>query len=125
MRAWQGFFAGVLPILLALWPALPATAASVTGRAGTVLEWYDTAEEETSLPLYQYLQLSARDVAAKGYNFRLYGRLADDLNDEDAVKSRLYYAYLEKKDLFDFRVEDFKLTDYHPHKGMWDIPVAI
>ncbi|MCA9369325.1 thymidylate synthase, partial [Candidatus Woesebacteria bacterium] len=31
----------------------------------------------------------------------------------------------EKKDLFDFRVEDFKLTDYHPHKGMWDIPVAI
>ena len=31
----------------------------------------------------------------------------------------------DKKDLFDFRVEDFKLTDYHPHKVMWDIPVAI
>lgn len=101
MRAWQGFFGGALLFALALWPTMPAAAASITGKASTVLEWYDTAEEETSLPLYQYLQLSARDVAAKGYNFRLYGRLADDLNDEEAVKSRLYYAYLEKKDLFE------------------------
>ncbi len=30
-----------------------------------------------------------------------------------------------KKDLFDFRVEDFELTDYEPHPGIWDIPVAI
>ncbi len=30
-----------------------------------------------------------------------------------------------KKNIFEFRATDFKLTDYHPHKGMWDIPVAI
>lgn len=30
-----------------------------------------------------------------------------------------------KKDLFKFRVEDFELTDYDPHPGIWDIPVAI
>ncbi len=30
-----------------------------------------------------------------------------------------------KKDLFDFRVDDFELTDYDPHPGIWDIPVAI
>ena len=31
----------------------------------------------------------------------------------------------DKKNLFDFRVEDFTLTDYDPHPGIWDIPVAI
>jgi len=30
-----------------------------------------------------------------------------------------------KKDFFEFRVEDFKLTDYNPHPGIWNIPVAI
>jgi thymidylate synthase len=31
----------------------------------------------------------------------------------------------KKKNLFDYRAEDFELEDYNPHKGMWDIPVAI
>jgi thymidylate synthase len=31
----------------------------------------------------------------------------------------------KKKNLFDYRVEDFELVDYNPHKGMWDIPVAV
>lgn len=30
-----------------------------------------------------------------------------------------------RKDLFAHRVEDFALTDYDPHPGIWDIPVAI
>lgn len=107
MRVWQGFLMGVLLVPLALWPADPAAAASVSGRASTVLEWYDSANEETSLPVYQYLQLNAKDIGAKGYNFKVYGRLGNDLNDEENIKSRLYYAYLEKKDLFegfDFRL---------------------
>ncbi len=29
------------------------------------------------------------------------------------------------KDLFEFRVDDFELTEYDPHPGIWDIPVAI
>lgn len=30
-----------------------------------------------------------------------------------------------KKDLFDFRIDDFTLSDYHPHPGIRGIPVAI
>ncbi|MCM2266010.1 MAG: hypothetical protein NDI73_12555, partial [Desulfuromonadales bacterium] len=78
-----------------------------TGRASTVLEWYDDPEEDTALPVYQYLQLNVRDLAP-GYHFKMYGRLGDDLNDEDDdAKSELYYAYIEKKDLvngLDFRL---------------------
>ncbi|MFZ5377020.1 MAG: thymidylate synthase [Patescibacteria group bacterium] len=29
------------------------------------------------------------------------------------------------KDFFKFRAEDFELTDYKPHPGIWDIPVAV
>jgi thymidylate synthase len=31
----------------------------------------------------------------------------------------------KKKNLFDYRPDDFELVDYDPHPGMWDIPVAI
>ena len=31
----------------------------------------------------------------------------------------------DKKDLFDFRREDFELSDYNPHPGIKGIPVAI
>ncbi|MCI5108523.1 MAG: hypothetical protein MRY49_01600 [Candidatus Pacebacteria bacterium] len=31
----------------------------------------------------------------------------------------------DKKDIFDFRHEDFTLSDYDPHPGIKDIPVAI
>lgn len=31
----------------------------------------------------------------------------------------------EKDDLFAYRVEDFALSDYNPHPGIWNIPVAI
>ncbi|MEK7194617.1 MAG: thymidylate synthase [Patescibacteria group bacterium] len=31
----------------------------------------------------------------------------------------------DKKDLFDFRIEDFSLSDYNPHPGIKNIPVAI
>ena len=101
MRVWQGIFCGVLLVPLTLWSALPAQAVSVSGRASTVMEWYDSAREDTAVPVYQYLQLSLRDLGGEGYNFRGYGRIADDLNSEADIDSRLYFAYLEKKDLFD------------------------
>ncbi len=41
--------------LLVLLPAVDALAMSVSGRASTELEWYDNAEEDTAIPLYQYL----------------------------------------------------------------------
>lgn len=109
MRGCKGFVLGVLLVGSAFCLVVPAQAATVTGRASTVLEWYDNADEDTVVPLYQYLQLNVRDLAP-GYNVKLFGRLGDDLNDEDDtndVKSELYYAYIEKKGVLpglDFRL---------------------
>lgn len=106
MKSWKGLFLGVALIGLASWLVAPVQAATVTGRASTVLEWYDSAEEDTALPVYQYLQLNVKDLAP-GYHFKMYGRLGDDLRDEVDAKSRLYFAYIEKKDLvegLDFRL---------------------
>ena len=95
MKVWRQFFFCMAAVLLALGPVDSALGASVSGRASTVLEWYDDANEDTAVPFYQYLLLNVRDIGGKGYNFRGYGRLADDLADEVDVDSRLYYAYLE------------------------------
>ena len=107
MRIWQGVFSGFLLVPLVLGCISSVDAASVTGRSSTALEWYDTADEETATPVYQYLQLNVRNLYKDGYNFKFYGRLADDFSNEDDVDSRLYYAYLEKVDFLnnlDFRL---------------------
>lgn len=107
MKFWQGLTFGLIFAFLVTWPVASVEAASVSGRSSTALEWYDTANEETATPAYQYLQLNAKDLLDSGYNFKFYGRLADDLSNEDDVDSRLYYAYLEKKDFLknlDFRL---------------------
>jgi len=99
MRIWLGVFLGMLLVPLVLGVAY-TDAATVTGRSSTVLEWYDDAQGDTAVPAYQYLQLQAKDLFADGYNFKVYGRLAEDLNDEVDIESRLYYAYLENKQVF-------------------------
>ena len=85
--------------LLALGPVGAVWGATVSGRASTVLEWRDDPQGDAALPGYQYLQLNIGDIAAKGIDFKGYGRLADDFNNELDIDSRLYYAYLEKKGL--------------------------
>jgi hypothetical protein len=90
MRVWHGFVLGVFLVPLALGLACPVQAAEVYGRASTVVEWYDSPDEDTAIPLHQYLQLNVTDIADKGYNFRFYGRLADDIENEVDVDSRLY-----------------------------------
>ena len=107
MRVWQGFVLGILLVPLTVGVACPVQATEIHGRASTVMEWYDDANGNTALPVYQYLQFSLFDIADKGYNFKAYGRLADDINGEVDVDSRLYYAYMEKRGLFnglDFRL---------------------
>jgi len=106
MRIWQGLVLGVALAGLASSLAIPVQAATVSGRSSTVLEWYDNSEEDTALPAYQYLQLNIKDLAP-GYNFKMYGRLGDDLKNEVDAKSRLYFAYIEKKNVvngLDFRL---------------------
>lgn len=107
MRVWQRFVLGLLLAPLAISLAGPAQAVTVHGRSSTVMEWYDSPDEDSSLPVYQYLQFGLMNIAEKGYDFKLYGRLADDINSETDVDSRLYYAYVEKRDLvkdLDFRL---------------------
>lgn len=101
MNVWRRFWLCSAAVLLVLGPVGSALGASVSGRSSTVLEWFDDAEEDTAIPFYQYLLLNVRDIDGKGLHFRGYGRLADDLSDEVDVDSRLYYAYLEKRDILD------------------------
>jgi len=98
MRIRLGVFLGVLLIPLFIGVA-NIDAASVTGRASTVLEWYDDPQGDTAIPAFQYLQLRVKDIADSGYNFKFYGRVAEDFNNEVDVESRLYYAYLENKEV--------------------------
>jgi hypothetical protein len=96
-----------LALLLPCWLIAPADATTIHGRASTVLDWYDSPDDDTAVPVYQYLQFSLVDIADKGFNFKAYGRLADDLTNEIEADSRLYYAYLEKRgvvDGLDFRL---------------------
>ncbi len=82
-------------------------AATFTGRSSTEIEFYDDPDE-TSVPIYQYLLLNVRDIDNDGMNFKGYGRLAADIKDEIDADSRLYYAFLEKKGVYDSKV-DFRL----------------
>jgi len=90
----------VLPVLL--FPLVVKADWSMRGDTTTVLESYeDPVDEEAALPVYQYLRLDLRDGTGNGAKgFRLYGRIAGDLNDEVDAESRLYYAYYQQKDLW-------------------------
>ena len=99
MKVWQRLTICTAVVLLALGAAGSALAVSVSGRASTEVEWYDNAQGDTAVPAYQYLLLNARDLGIDGLSFRGYGRLATDFKNNVDADSRLYYAYLEKKDL--------------------------
>jgi len=101
MKFWQGLALTLACSTLILLPANHGTAASISGRSSTVIEWFDTAGGDTAVPAFQYLQLNVRDIGSDGYNFYGYGRLGYDLADELSSNSnyddsRLYLAYLEK-----------------------------
>jgi hypothetical protein len=103
MKIWQGMMCSAALALMVLGPAGAASAVSVSGRASTVLEWFDDANGDTAIPLYQYLQLNVLNLA-DGYDFRLYGRVGDDIEGRrigGRAESRLYFAYLEKRNIVD------------------------
>ncbi len=107
MKIWRRISFCTAMALLALWPVGVAIGATVSGRSSTELEWFDDSDENTAVPVYQYLLLNVQDLGIEGLHFRCYGRLADDLADEVDVDSELFYAYLEKNDLLknlDFRL---------------------
>lgn len=99
MKRWQSLLLGVAVCLTGIGLAESAWALSISGRSSTEIEWLDNAEQDTAIPAYEYLQLTVKDIDGAGLNFRGYGRVADDLANEVDVDSRLYYAYLEKREL--------------------------
>jgi hypothetical protein len=109
MNVCQGMMCSAVLILMVLGSAVPSWAMSVSGRASTVLEWFDDANDNTAIPLYQYLQINALNLA-DGYDFRVYGRVGDDIESRNIggrAESRLYFAYLEKRNIvedLDFRL---------------------
>jgi hypothetical protein len=107
MNIWQYVLLAAVTTSALIWPSSDVQAMTVSGRASTVVEWYDNADGDTSVPFYQYLLLNVRDIDNNGLNFKSYGRFADDLADEEDADSRLYYAYLEKKNVVEGL--DFKL----------------
>ncbi|PLY12546.1 MAG: hypothetical protein C0624_00720 [Desulfuromonas sp.] len=100
MKVWQRLTICTALLLLSLGPAHNALAVSISGRSSTEIEWFDDAQGDTALPVYEYLLLNAKNLDGNGLNFQGYGRLSDDINDEVDAESRLYYAYLKKKNLF-------------------------
>ncbi len=101
MKCWLRLFLCVAVLSTVALPLNSALGITVSGRSSTEIEWYDTGSGDTAVPFYQYLMLNVHDIDNDGLVFRGYGRLADDLADEADVDSRLYYAYLEKKDLIE------------------------
>lgn len=98
MKKWVIAAAASVATVLLLHP-VASHAAKVSGRLSSVLEWYDDPEGDSEIPLMLYGYLNASDLGdTKGLNFRGYGRLGSEAEDKD---SRLYYGYLEKKDLVD------------------------
>lgn len=88
--------------------------------------------------LAQYSALTLALAEVTGYNVGEYIHSFSDahiyVNQVDKVKELLsrktkplpkMKIINKKKNLFDYRPDDFELTDYHPHPGIWDIPVAV
>ena len=92
-------------VLLFTNPLHTLIAATFSGRSSTTVEWFDDANEETAVPIYEYLLLNVRDIDENGLNFKGYGRLATDIQNVVDVDSRLYYAFLEKKGAFNNKVD--------------------
>lgn len=94
--------ASLIALLALIFPSASLAEWSTRGDTTTVLESYeDPVSGEAALPVYQYLRLDLKDGTGNGsQGFRLYGRLAGDINDEVDAESRLYYAYYQKKEIW-------------------------
>ncbi len=88
--------------------------------------------------LAQYAALTLMFSEVTGYPVREYVHSFSDahifVDQVDKVKEMLsrepkplpkMILKNKKKNIFDYRVEDFELVDYDPNPGIWDIPVAV
>lgn len=85
----------------------PCNGVTLFGRATTEFAWWqDLIDRDTKFAGYQYLQVGAQDLM-EGQNISLYGYGRVGLNevaDPDA-NGRLYYLYMDWKDLWKDRID--------------------
>ena len=95
---------GLSRILLAvlLLTASTAWSAEIHGRSSTQLLWFNDFFNGRTTELAQYLQLSITKLDKDGkFSIYGYGRGTQDLTSGDGLNGRLYYLYLDYRDLFD------------------------
>lgn len=96
MKKWVFAAAASVATVLLLHP-IASHAGKVSGRLSSVVEFYENPDGESETPLMLYGYLNAEELGdTKGLNFRGYGRLGSE---DESKESRLYYGFLEKKDL--------------------------
>ncbi len=82
--------------------AVMAAPFDLKGETTSILEsWDDPAGGKAAMPFYQYLRLDLTETGGGGQRIALYGRLSADIEDRVDADSRLYYAYYEKKGIFE------------------------
>lgn len=99
-----------------------------------------SADTPIGLPanMIQYAALTLMMAQVTGYEAEEYVHSISDahifVDQIDSVKKMLarktrplpkMILKNKKPDIFAYRADDFELVDYHPHPGIWDIPVAI
>ncbi|MBI5576015.1 MAG: hypothetical protein HY896_06575 [Deltaproteobacteria bacterium] len=78
----------------------PAEAASLSGRSSTQALWFSDEFGEDHFDLSQYLRFNARKLDSKDtLSATGYGRAWGDAAQGGGVEGRLYYLYIDKKDL--------------------------
>lgn len=87
--------------LLVLCIGIPAAqAASLNGRASSQALWFADEFDEDHFDLAQYLRFSVRNLdAANTIRINGYGRAWGDIQQGGGAEGRLYYLYLDKKEI--------------------------
>jgi len=86
----------VSALVLLMWPAV-APAVELDGTSSTYLISRKALDDSNLLPLYEYLNMSVRDIGKESISFQFGGWLRYDLRDDSTnknTKNDLSYAYL-------------------------------
>ncbi|HEX9024803.1 MAG TPA: hypothetical protein VF799_13290 [Geobacteraceae bacterium] len=91
-----------LLLALSLLTASTAWSVEIHGRSSTQFEWFnDIFTNRTQDEISQYLQLSVTKIDDAGkFSIYGYGRGSQDLTTGEGLTGRLYYLYLDYRDLF-------------------------
>jgi hypothetical protein len=96
--------------LLIIAAGRPCQGLEVFGRASTEVAWWkDLIDRDTEFSGYQYLRIGAidlvpeRDISVFGYGRYGYNEVAD--NEDGAANGRLYYLYMDWRDLWEDRLD--------------------